>query len=93
MELHERALLTMFNMPRIWLDYAQFSAKCMQITKTRKIFDGALQALPVTQHSMIWEAYVQWAVGIDAGTAISVYHRFSKMKPEVLEELISYLLA
>ena len=28
LELFESSLQTMFNMPRIWLDFAQFCAKC-----------------------------------------------------------------
>ena len=73
----------MFNMPKIWMEFADFSAKCMQITKTRKIYDQAIQALPVTQHQIIWEAYIQWAVSVDGETALQVYKRYAKMKPEI----------
>ena len=41
---------------------------------------------------MLWEAYIDWAVAIDAETAIPVFKRYAKMKPEVLEDLIHYLL-
>jgi pre-mRNA-splicing factor SYF1 len=41
-------------MPRMWLDYAKFLGKQKKISKTRKIFDRALQNLPVTQHHLIW---------------------------------------
>lgn len=54
----------MFNMPKIWLDYAEFSAACQKVTDTRIIYDRALQTLPVTQHKLIWQYYIEWAVGL-----------------------------
>ena len=59
-DLHERALITLHKMPRIWLDYASFLITQNKITKTRKVFDEALKALPITQHEMIWKAYIAW---------------------------------
>ena len=41
---------------------------------------------------MVWEAYIQWAKGVDPETAIQVYKRYAKMKPEIFEELIEFLL-
>ena len=97
LSLHEASLQYMFNMPKIWLDYAEFSATCQSITGTRLIYDRALQTLPVTQHKLIWEQYVQWAVGLTnseddeddeeekqshfADTAIHVYKRYIKLVP------------
>jgi pre-mRNA-splicing factor SYF1 len=95
----------MFNMPRIWLDYAQFAARCQLVTKTRTIYDQALQALPVTQHKMIWSSYVQWAIGLSdhsetdderptfSATALHVYKRYIKLNGQAREELIAYLLS
>ena len=42
---------------------------------------------------MIWEAYTIWAKGVDPETAIQVYKRYAKMKPDILEDLIEYLLS
>ena len=55
-DLFERSLVYMSKMPKIWLDYAKFLSKhCTSVTKTREVYDRALQALPVTQHSLIWD--------------------------------------
>ena len=53
-ELHEKSLVYMHKMPRIWLDYAKFMAQQGFISRTRRLYDRALQSLPVTQHTMIW---------------------------------------
>ncbi|KAK4397071.1 Pre-splicing factor SYF1 [Sesamum angolense] len=54
----ERALATMHKMPRIWIMYLQSLTQQKLITKTRRTFDRALCALPVTQHDRIWEYYL-----------------------------------
>jgi len=36
-------------MPRIWIMYAEFLAQQNLVTKTRRVYDRALLALPVTQ--------------------------------------------
>jgi len=51
-------------MPRIWLDYAKFLGKQKLITRTRRVYDRALQVLPVTQHQLIWTPYIEWATSI-----------------------------
>lgn len=54
-DLFEKALTYMNKMPKIWLDFAKYSAKvCLNVSLTRKIYDRALTALPVTQHPLIW---------------------------------------
>ena len=45
-------------MPRIWLDYIDLMMSMLKGTETRKIFDRALQSLPVTQHKNIWSLYI-----------------------------------
>lgn len=65
LDLHEAAIKYMYNMPRIWLDYAEFAANdCQLITQTRDIYDRALQTLPVTQHRKIWQSYANWALNL-----------------------------
>jgi hypothetical protein len=46
-------------MPRIWLDYLEFLSGLGLITRTRRAFDNALRALPITQHSRIWPLYIR----------------------------------
>ncbi|KAE8659730.1 putative ribonuclease H protein [Hibiscus syriacus] len=54
----ERALVTMHKMPRIWVMYLLTLTGQKLISKTRRTFDRALCALPVTQHDRIWEPYL-----------------------------------
>ena len=88
-------------MPRIWLDYAEFAGSCQLVTKTRNIYDQALQALPVTQHKLIWSSYIKWALSLsetdDDGpvfceTTLHVYKRYIKFNDKAREDLISFLL-
>lgn len=61
-------------------------------TAARSCFDRALQSLPVTQHTGIWELYIQWTklLGVEE-TAIRVYRRYLMFDSSNREELVSYL--
>ncbi|CAM9398802.1 unnamed protein product, partial [Hapterophycus canaliculatus] len=50
---HERALVHLHKMPRLWVDYLAFIVKLGLGTKARRTFDRALQALPITQHDKV----------------------------------------
>ena len=53
----------------------------------------ALQSLPVTQHSRIWQVYLQFIKKFDVSeTAIRVYKRYMKLQPEDAEDFVDYLL-
>jgi pre-mRNA-splicing factor SYF1 len=54
----ERALVTMHKMPRIWELYLRFLTDQRRLTRTRRAFDRALAALPVTQHDRVWVLYL-----------------------------------
>lgn len=89
---HERALVFMHKMPRIWLDYCQFLMDHCRITKTRRTFDKALRALPITQHYRIWPLYLKFAKMYDLHeTAVRIYRRNLKLQKENTEEYIEYL--
>ncbi|KAK3532152.1 hypothetical protein QTP86_009020, partial [Hemibagrus guttatus] len=89
---HERALVFMHKMPRIWLDYCQFIVSQSKITRSRRTFDRALRALPITQHPRIWPLYLKFARKLPLPeTAIRVYRRYLKLSPENAEEYIDYL--
>ncbi|XP_068778888.1 pre-mRNA-splicing factor SYF1 isoform X1 [Struthio camelus] len=89
---HERALVFMHKMPRIWLDYCQFLAEQGRITRTRRTFDRALRALPITQHHRVWPLYLQFVRRYPLPeTAVRVYRRYLKLSPENAEEYIEYL--
>lgn len=66
-------------MPRIWLDYLSLLTTMPVITKTRRSFDNALRALPVTQHARIWDLYLQFAKAASGETAICIYRRYLKV--------------
>ncbi|NWV54799.1 SYF1 factor, partial [Daphoenositta chrysoptera] len=73
--VHERAL-----MPRIWLDYCQFLAEQGRITRTRRTFDRALRALPITQHRRLWPQYLGFVRKHPLPeTAVRVFRRFLKL--------------
>ncbi|KTF94572.1 hypothetical protein cypCar_00003523 [Cyprinus carpio] len=89
---HERALVFMHKMPRIWIDYCQFMVSQCKITRSRRTFDRALRALPITQHPRIWPLYLRFAHNLPLPeTAIRVYRRYLKLSPENAEEYIDYL--
>ncbi|RIA91251.1 pre-mRNA splicing factor SYF1 [Glomus cerebriforme] len=89
----ERALVLLHKMPRIWLDYCSFLMNQCRITKTRRIFDRALKALPITQHPRIWELYLKFARSVGGETAIRLYRRYLKLEPDRVEEYIDLLLS
>uniref|UniRef100_A0A8C5WMC7 Pre-mRNA-splicing factor SYF1 n=1 Tax=Leptobrachium leishanense TaxID=445787 RepID=A0A8C5WMC7_9ANUR len=89
---HERALVFMHKMPRIWMDYCQFLVDQYKITRTRRTFDRALRALPITQHHRIWPLYLKFVRAYPLPeTAVRVYRRYLKLSPENAEEYIEYL--
>ncbi|XP_010573543.1 PREDICTED: pre-mRNA-splicing factor SYF1, partial [Haliaeetus leucocephalus] len=80
------------GMPRIWLDYCQFLVDQGRITRTRRTFDRALRALPITQHHRIWPLYLQFVRRYPLPeTAVRVYRRYLKLSPESAEEYVEYL--
>ncbi|XP_063848977.1 pre-mRNA-splicing factor syf1 homolog isoform X1 [Scylla paramamosain] len=90
----ERALVFMHKMPRIWIDYCQFLMNQRKITRTRKTFDRALCALPITQHNRIWPLYLKFVMAYSIPeTAVRVWRRYLKLCPEDTEDCISYLIS
>ncbi|KAF7493717.1 Pre-mRNA-splicing factor SYF1 [Sarcoptes scabiei] len=90
----ERSLVFMHKMPRIWIDYCQFLISQCELTKTRRTFDRALQALPITQHNKIWPLYLKFIKSFDLPeTSIRIYRRYLKLLPEEAEEYIQYLIS
>ncbi|XP_014663513.1 PREDICTED: pre-mRNA-splicing factor SYF1-like [Priapulus caudatus] len=89
----ERALVFMHKMPRIWVDYCALLTAQQKITRTRKVFDRALRALPISQHGRVWPLYLRLvrSHGVPE-TAVRVYRRHLKLSPENAEEYIEYLV-
>ncbi|CAG0922078.1 unnamed protein product [Notodromas monacha] len=99
--MFERALVTMHKMPRIWIEYCKFLVSQGKVTRTRKTFDRALRALPVTQHTRLWPLYLEFVRkhGV-AETAVRVYRRYLQassvscfMAPEDAEDYIDFLIS
>ncbi|BBH02677.1 Tetratricopeptide repeat-like superfamily protein [Prunus dulcis] len=73
----ERALVTIHKMPKIWILYLQTLTEQKLFTRTRRTFDRALCALPVTQHDGIWDPYLEFVSrkGIPIETSLRLYRR------------------
>lgn len=82
------------KMPRIWIMYLQTLTEQKLVTQTRRTFDRALCALPVTQHDRIWEPYLVFVSqkGIPIETSLRVYRRYLKYDPSHIEEFIEFLI-
>lgn len=88
----ERSLVFMNKMPRLWIEYCNFMVTQSKITRTRRVFDRALLALPITQHHRIWHIYLEFVRKFNIPeTALRVYRRYLKLFPENAEEFVEYL--
>ncbi|KAI5212238.1 pre-mRNA-splicing factor syf1, partial [Aureobasidium subglaciale] len=90
--LFERALVLLNKMPRIWEMYLSFLCKQPRITQTRRTFDRALRALPITQHNRIWALYRPFATSASGETAIKIWRRYMQIHPEHAEDFIDILI-
>jgi pre-mRNA-splicing factor SYF1 len=78
----ENCLVLCNKYPRIWIMYCTFLLHQKgRITFTRRTFDRALKALPVTQHKDLWEVYIAFAKVAGGDTAIRIWRRFLKIQP------------
>ncbi|OAP62897.1 pre-mRNA-splicing factor syf1 [Fonsecaea erecta] len=90
--LFERALILLNKMPVIWEMYLAFLLRQPYVTKTRRTFDRALRALPVTQHNRIWKLYKSFANSAGGETAVRVWARYVQVHPEDMEDYIELLI-
>ncbi|KAK9465452.1 hypothetical protein V1512DRAFT_277445 [Lipomyces arxii] len=92
-ECFERALMMLSQMPRIWSDYLHFLMEQCRITQTRRTFDRALRALPITQHERIWPLYLDFAKSVKGPTAVKIYKRYLQFKPQNIEDYVDLLVS
>ncbi|KAG0202966.1 Pre-mRNA-splicing factor SYF1 [Mortierella sp. GBA30] len=92
-DCYDRALVLLHKMPRIWIDYLDHLMATPRITKTRRTFDRALRALPITQHIRIWNLYLGWAKKVGGETALKVYKRYLKLEPNHGEDYVDLLIS
>ncbi|KDE06272.1 pre-mRNA-splicing factor SYF1 [Microbotryum lychnidis-dioicae p1A1 Lamole] len=96
--VHERALMWLPLMPRIWLSYLTLflHPKCpstLSHTHARRTFDRALRTLPSTLHDRIWKIYLDWAQNVVGGeTAVRVWRRYLKCDPAPTAYYVQILL-
>ena len=90
--LFERALILLNKMPRIWEMYVSFLMEQPIVTATRRAFDRALRALPVTQHNRIWTRYRPFANSASGETALRIWKRYIQIHPEDMENFIDLLI-
>lgn len=74
--------------------YLQSLIRQKLVTRTRRVFDRALCALPVTQHDRIWELYLSFVSqeGFPIETSLRVYRRYLMYDPSHIEDFIEFLL-
>ncbi|KAF2102880.1 TPR-like protein [Rhizodiscina lignyota] len=90
--LFERALILLNKMPRIWEMYLKFLMLQPLVTTTRKTFDRALRALPITQHNRIWALYRPFALSASGESAVKIWRRYMQIHPEHAEDFIQLLV-
>lgn len=90
--LFERALVLLNKMPVIWEMYLTFLLRQPYVTKTRRTFDRALRALPVTQHNRVWKLYKSFANSAGGETAVKIWARYVQIHPEDMEDYIEMLI-
>ncbi|KAJ2801263.1 pre-mRNA-splicing factor syf1, partial [Coemansia guatemalensis] len=87
----ERALLLLHKMPDLWLLYMRLLRKQADVTATRRGFDRALRALPVTQHGRVWPEYLRFVEDCVGGVvAERVYGRYLRVWPERAEQFVDW---
>ena len=90
--LFERALVLLNKMPKIWEMYLSFLCQQPLVSFTRRTFDRALRALPLTQHNRIWALYRPFASSAGGETAVKIWRRYIQIHPEHMEDFIDLLV-
>lgn len=90
--LFERALILLNKMPKIWEMYLSFLLQQPLVTQTRRTYDRALRALPITQHNRIWKLYKAFARSASGQTAVKIWARYMQIHPENAEDYIELLV-
>ncbi|KAJ3211454.1 pre-mRNA-splicing factor syf1 [Entophlyctis luteolus] len=91
--MFERALVLCNKHPVIWLMYSRFLMHQPCPTRTRRCFDRALRALPITQHPRIWDLYLRFASRCGGETSVYVWRRYLKLQGlEAAEDYVELLL-
>ncbi len=88
----ERSLVQLHKMPKIWTMYLELLSRLKKGHRTRRAFDRALQALPITQHDQIWRLYLDWTRSMKLNhTLVVLYRRYLMYDPQRREEYVDLL--
>lgn len=92
-QLFERAVSYLPKIPSLRVRYAKFLFKYQKkVTATRHVYDAALKALPVTQHNLIWPAYMEFVHEVQSPVmTIPIFKRFVMYYPHFREVFAIYL--
>ncbi|KPI38152.1 Pre-mRNA-splicing factor syf1 [Cyphellophora attinorum] len=90
--LFEKSIVLLNKMPVIWEMYLAFLLRQPYVTTTRRTFDRALRALPVTQHNRLWKLYKGFADSASGDTAVKIWARYVQIHPEDMEDYIERLI-
>ncbi|KAG2377976.1 hypothetical protein C9374_008598 [Naegleria lovaniensis] len=96
-QVFENCLITMHKMPTVWLKYLKFVVRTQPtITLVRMIMNRALQALPVSQHDIVWRFIVwEWVLNerskVPKETGCRLLKRFLKLEPSFIGQYLEYL--
>ncbi|KAI9328612.1 hypothetical protein BDR26DRAFT_786029, partial [Obelidium mucronatum] len=89
---YERSLVLCNKHPVLWLNYCRFLMHQPCPTRTRRTFDRALKALPITQHPRIWDLYLKFATQAGGETAVRIWRRYLKLQGlDAAEEYVDLL--
>lgn len=94
-QLFDRALRTMHKMPLIWIEYIKVLNNNGNIVETIRIFNRALQALPISQHELLWKFCIKNIISsqfIPKHTVIRLMDRYVKLNPQYRINFIDILL-
>ncbi|GBE62088.1 pre-mRNA-splicing factor SYF1 [Babesia ovata] len=88
----ENCLVHVYAAPAIYLLYGQFLRTQNMITRARRTYDRALLNLPITQHAMVWNHYLQFVKEVDLlPMGRAVLRRYIQLKPNHRETLYELL--
>ena len=97
LNVFKRATLCLPKMPRIWIEYLKFvQGWCKDLLLVAEVLDGALAALPITQHVRIWDALLEGLPVKEVQLRVplfmsSCYRRMCQLMPERRDAFIRYL--
>jgi len=94
--LFERAIINLYQMPKLWIMFAEYLIYQKKVTKSRRVLDEALRKLPVTLHQRIWEVYISFLKMIGnniPSLSVSIWKRYLQLQPQHKEIFIQFLLS